>query len=80
MSIILGTLRKSQLALWVQFPILALLSCSTGLAGLAIYSYYRDCDPVLEGRIQKKDQILPLFVLDTMGRFPGVYMHCIPDV
>ena len=67
-----GSLRKSQLALWLQWPILTFLSLSTSLAGLTVFAYYRDCDPVEEGRISKGDQILPLFVVDTMQSIPGL--------
>ena len=52
----LGTLKKSQLSLWVSWPILTLLSLSTSLAGLTVFAYYKDCDPVAEGRILKGDQ------------------------
>ena len=52
----LGTLRRSQLSLWVSWPILTLLSLSTSLAGLTVFAYYKDCDPVAEGRILKGDQ------------------------
>ena len=66
------SLKSAQKALWLQWPILALLSLTTSYAGLVIYAYYKDCDPVLRGRIDKSDQILPLFVIDTMGQYPGL--------
>ena len=65
-------MKSAQKALWLQWPILALLSLTTSYAGLVIYAYYKDCDPVLLGRIEKSDQILPLFVTDTMERYPGL--------
>lgn len=68
----IGTLKQSQLALWLQWPILTLLSLSTSLAGLTVFAYYSDCDPVKEGRISQGDQILPLFVVDTMSSIPGL--------
>ena len=66
------SLRKAQLSLWVSWPILSALSIITSFAGLAIYSYYANCDPLLDKRIQSSDQLLPLFVVDTMGQYPGV--------
>ncbi|XP_055377494.1 putative sodium-dependent multivitamin transporter isoform X2 [Condylostylus longicornis] len=65
-------LKSSQSSLWMNIPILSLLSFSTSFSGLAIYYYYRKCDPYLEKRINSRDQIMPLFVLDTMGDYPGL--------
>ncbi|KAL7738439.1 hypothetical protein ACLKA6_006750 [Drosophila palustris] len=65
-------LKSSQSALWWNLPILGLLSFSTIFSGLAIFYYYRDCDPMLNGRITSRDQVMPLFALDTMGQYPGL--------
>ncbi|XP_037716265.1 putative sodium-dependent multivitamin transporter [Drosophila subpulchrella] len=65
-------LKSAQSALWWNLPILGMLSFSTIFSGLAIFYYYRDCDPVLQGRIVKRDQVMPLFALDTMGQYPGL--------
>ncbi|EDV35857.1 uncharacterized protein Dana_GF12676 [Drosophila ananassae] len=65
-------LKSAQSALWWNLPILGLLSFSTILGGLAIFYYYRDCDPLLEGRIKSRDQVMPLFAVDTMGQYPGL--------
>ncbi|EDW91423.1 putative sodium-dependent multivitamin transporter [Drosophila yakuba] len=65
-------LKSAQSALWWNLPILGMLSFSTIFSGLAIFYYYRDCDPVLEGRIGRRDQVMPLFALDTMGQYPGL--------
>uniref|UniRef100_A0A0K8WE77 Putative sodium-dependent multivitamin transporter n=1 Tax=Bactrocera latifrons TaxID=174628 RepID=A0A0K8WE77_BACLA len=61
-------LKSAQAALWWNLPILSLLSFSTLFSGLAIFHYYRNCDPLLEGRIQSRDQLMPLFAVDTMGK------------
>ncbi|KRF82454.1 putative sodium-dependent multivitamin transporter [Drosophila virilis] len=65
-------LRSARAALWWCLPILCLLSISTCLSGLCIYWYYRDCDPLLAGRVSSRDQIMPLFVVDTMGGYEGL--------
>ncbi|XP_062131269.1 putative sodium-dependent multivitamin transporter [Drosophila sulfurigaster albostrigata] len=65
-------LKSSQSALWWNLPILGLLSFSTIFSGLAIFYYYRDCDPVLEGRIKTRDQLMPLFAVDTISQYPGL--------
>uniref|UniRef100_W8AQI9 Putative sodium-dependent multivitamin transporter n=1 Tax=Ceratitis capitata TaxID=7213 RepID=W8AQI9_CERCA len=61
-------LESAQAALWWVLPILCILSFSTLFTGLAILYYYRNCDPLLEGRIQSRDQLMPLFAVDTMGK------------
>lgn len=66
------SLRSARAALWWCLPILCLLSVSTCFSGLCIYWYYRNCDPVLEGRVSSRDQVMPLFVVDTMGDYTGL--------
>ncbi|XP_046545969.1 sodium-coupled monocarboxylate transporter 1-like isoform X2 [Haliotis rubra] len=54
-----------------------LLICAVGLA---IYARYHDCDPFLSGRIAKLDQIVPLYMMDTLGSIPGLpglFVSCI---
>ncbi|XP_027848618.2 putative sodium-dependent multivitamin transporter [Aphis gossypii] len=58
--------------LWFSWPVTAFMSVSMCFAGLAIFSKYRDCDPIKEGRITSGDQLMPLFVLDTMANIPGL--------
>lgn len=66
------SLRKSQQALWLNWPILSLLSLSTSFSGLALYYYYQNCDPLLQGRISSRDQLMPIFIVDAMSHLPGV--------
>lgn len=65
-------LKGAQSALWWNLPILCCLSFSTLFSGLAIFYYYQKCDPVLNGRIKSRDQLMPLFAVDTMGQYPGL--------
>ena len=67
-----GDLNRAKLALWLQWPILTVLSISTSFAGIVIYAYYQGCDPVLAGRIKSGGQLLPLFVVETMSHHPGL--------
>ncbi|XP_017045760.1 putative sodium-dependent multivitamin transporter [Drosophila ficusphila] len=66
------SLSAARAALWWCLPILCLLSVSTCFSGLCIYWYYRHCDPLLEGRVSSRDQVMPLFVVDTMGGYTGL--------
>lgn len=65
-------LKSAQKALWLNWPILSLLSLSTSFSGLAIYYFYSTCDPLKQGRIKVRDQTMPLFVVDAMGSMPGM--------
>ncbi|XP_012281993.1 putative sodium-dependent multivitamin transporter isoform X2 [Orussus abietinus] len=64
-------LKSAQAALWWSWPIASVMSLVTCFSGLAIYSRYKDCDPVAAGRIQQNDQLMPLYVMDTLSRYPG---------
>lgn len=67
-----NSLRKAQRSLWLNWPILTALSLTTSFAGISMYSRYANCDPLLEKHIRSPDQLLPYFVVDTMGHLPGV--------
>lgn len=66
------SLKASANSLWWSLPVLMALSFTTCFSGLCIYYYYKDCDPLLEGRINSRDQLMPLFVVDTMSHIPGL--------
>jgi len=68
----LPSLRSAQAALWVQVPILIVLSLTTSLAGLCILYQYRECDPLVSGRIRSPDQLLPLYIVERMSEMPGL--------
>eukprot|EP00397_Hematodinium_sp_SG-2012_P028406 GEMP01029905.1.p1 GENE.GEMP01029905.1~~GEMP01029905.1.p1 ORF type:complete len:665 (+),score=92.54 GEMP01029905.1:86-2080(+) len=40
--------------------------------GMTIFAYYFDCDPVSMKQVDKSDQLVPLFVMQVMGNYPGV--------
>ncbi|XP_017758968.1 PREDICTED: putative sodium-dependent multivitamin transporter [Eufriesea mexicana] len=65
-------IKASQKALWLSWPILSLLSFTTCFSGLAIYSKYYKCDPLLQKRISSIDMLMPLYVMDTMSNKPGL--------
>ncbi|XP_034234535.1 putative sodium-dependent multivitamin transporter isoform X2 [Thrips palmi] len=48
---------------------LNLLACFCGFTAAA---YYHDCDPLTVGIAQKRDQIVPMFVLDVLANVPGL--------
>ncbi|XP_044269260.1 sodium-coupled monocarboxylate transporter 1-like isoform X2 [Tribolium madens] len=43
------------------------------LLGFLIYSHYANCDPLLNGKIQKHEQLLPYYIMEIAGNVPGVF-------
>lgn len=66
------SLPKSQVALFLNWPVLTLLSLTSSFSGLVVYSKYYDCDPLKSNRISSIDQLLPLFVVDYLSHLPGL--------
>ncbi|KAL0269459.1 UNVERIFIED_CONTAM: hypothetical protein PYX00_007183 [Menopon gallinae] len=65
-------LKSAQKSLFLNWPILSALSLITSFSGLAIFSKYILCDPIITKRITQMDQLMPQYVLDSMGGFPGI--------
>ncbi|XP_032671555.1 putative sodium-dependent multivitamin transporter [Odontomachus brunneus] len=65
-------LKAAQHALWWSWPMASIMSLTLCFSGLAIYSKYRSCDPLEAGRISSNDQLMPLYVMDTLSGYPGV--------
>ena len=76
----LPTLRRSQLALWINFPGLVVIMILCVLVGIVMYAFYSECDPIKFNLIKRRDQLLPLFVLDILTKIPGlsgIFMACV---
>ncbi|XP_029046788.2 putative sodium-dependent multivitamin transporter [Osmia bicornis bicornis] len=65
-------IKAAQKALWLAWPILSILSITTCFSGLAIYSKYYNCDPLLQHKISSTDMLMPYYVMDTMSDKPGL--------
>ncbi|XP_035707984.1 sodium-coupled monocarboxylate transporter 1 [Folsomia candida] len=67
----LPTIRQAKTAIWLNaFGLLGLLTLNC-MTGLVIFAKYSKCDPLLSKRIRTTDQLLPIFVMDTLGDFNG---------
>lgn len=68
----LPTLKAGRIALYIFIGgiITIMLICS--YIGLLIYATYKDCDPLTTKLAAARDQLLPLFVMDTLGGIPGL--------
>ncbi|XP_055925433.1 putative sodium-dependent multivitamin transporter [Argiope bruennichi] len=69
------SLKESQMALFLNWPLTSLLSLTASFAGIVVYANLAKCDPILrseETHIEKADQILPYFVMISLTMFPGL--------
>ncbi|XP_050302091.1 sodium-coupled monocarboxylate transporter 1-like [Anthonomus grandis grandis] len=66
------TLRSARITIWILVVGLWILVSMCCYMGLVIYAYYHKCDPVTRGWIHKSDQLLPYFIMDTVGNIPGL--------
>ncbi|XP_049302581.1 sodium-coupled monocarboxylate transporter 2 isoform X2 [Bactrocera dorsalis] len=68
----LPTLKKAQQSM-IIFTISAVIFVSfCCFAGLLIFDYYRNCDPLSIGLISNNDQLLPIYVMQTVGHLQGI--------
>ena len=76
----LPTLRRAKIAIWLNFPGLVLIMTLVCMIGILMFAFYSNCHPVKYGIVTRNDQLLPLFVMDILGRFPGlpgVFIACV---
>jgi len=66
------TLQKSRLTLLFNMVGLMCIIVLCSWIGMMIYAKYYDCDPVQAGIVRSPDQLLPLFVMEVLGDYPGV--------
>ncbi|KAI8519109.1 Sodium-coupled monocarboxylate transporter 1 [Branchiostoma belcheri] len=66
------TLRKAQLALYLNILGLGVIITLACVSGLVIYARYHDCDPRLAGYIYNSDQLMPYLTMDVLGHLPGM--------
>ncbi|RWS23435.1 putative sodium-dependent multivitamin transporter-like protein [Leptotrombidium deliense] len=66
------SLKKAQFALFISWPTTTLLSILASSCGIVLYAYFYHCDPLLNGDITSKDQLLPYFVMQSLNMVPGL--------
>ncbi|XP_060064284.1 sodium-coupled monocarboxylate transporter 1-like [Ylistrum balloti] len=76
----ISNVKNAQIALFVSLPATIILVTLVCLSGLVIYAEYHDCDPLLDGKLISRDQLLPYYVMESLGRIPGIpglFVACI---
>ncbi|XP_077564135.1 sodium-coupled monocarboxylate transporter 2-like isoform X2 [Haemaphysalis longicornis] len=68
----LGSIRKARTALYINMLGIGGTLTIAAYCGLALFALYYKCDPVKASRIKKYDELMPYFVMDTLGHLPGL--------
>ncbi|KAM9495644.1 sodium-coupled monocarboxylate transporter 2 [Clarias gariepinus] len=66
-------------ALYLNLLGLLLIVFCGVVSGLIMYTFYSGCDPWTAGFVSAPDQLMPYFVLEVLGSFPGLpglYVAC----
>lgn len=75
----MASLKDAKIILYLNYPGINVTAGLAALCGLALYAYYRHCDPILSEAISNPDQIMPYFVLEALnyGGIPGLFIACV---
>uniref|UniRef100_A0A1B6M044 Sodium-coupled monocarboxylate transporter 1 n=1 Tax=Graphocephala atropunctata TaxID=36148 RepID=A0A1B6M044_9HEMI len=63
---------QARKALWVSSISLILVFSINFYTGMIMYAEYKECDPLSNKVISASDQLLPLFVMNTLGHLQGI--------
>ena len=63
--------RTAKMSIWLSGIAITVILSIVAYAGLIIFARYLHCDPVSSKLVSTKDQLLPLFVMDILGSYPG---------
>ncbi|XP_037806528.1 sodium-coupled monocarboxylate transporter 2 isoform X1 [Lucilia sericata] len=68
----LPSLKKAQCSIVIFTVGIVLFISVCCFAGLLVYNFYKDCDPLSSGLITHDDQLLPVYVMQTVGNLHGI--------
>ncbi|XP_076223967.1 sodium-coupled monocarboxylate transporter 1 [Nomia melanderi] len=68
----LPSLKSARRALWTFIVGVLIIMGTCGYAGMLIYAWYHECDPLTTKLASAKDQLLPLLVMNVLGEMPGL--------
>ena len=80
-ALCLPSINKGRLALYINFVGQVVMVTLVAFIGLSLYAFYIECDPVMAGVVQKRDGVIPLFVLQQFSEsypgLPGIFVSCL---
>ncbi|CAD6999970.1 unnamed protein product [Ceratitis capitata] len=68
----LPSLKKGQQSIIIFTLGVVLFLSVCCFAGLLVFDFYRNCDPLNAGLISNDDQLLPIYVMQTVGHLQGI--------
>ncbi|KAL3248884.1 hypothetical protein MRX96_056290 [Rhipicephalus microplus] len=68
----LASIRKARTALYINTLGVSSILTISSLCGLLLFALYHRCDPLKAAMITKYDQLMPHFVMETLGHLPGI--------
>ncbi|CAF0741628.1 unnamed protein product [Adineta steineri] len=72
--------KSAQKVAWINYVMNVIMQMLCLCVGCLLYAKYSQCDPLRAKIISRPDQMYPLFVIETLGRFPGLtglFIACI---
>lgn len=79
----IGNLKKSRLSIYAMQPLLISFIIGLSFCGIVIYANMGVCDPILrseETGITASDQLLPYYVMQSLGKYPGLPGLCVSGI
>uniref|UniRef100_A0A1B6F543 Sodium-coupled monocarboxylate transporter 1 n=1 Tax=Cuerna arida TaxID=1464854 RepID=A0A1B6F543_9HEMI len=67
-----GSISQARKGLWVSSISLIIVFSINFYTGMIMYAEYKDCDPLSNRVISASDQLMPLFVMNTLGHLQGI--------
>ncbi|XP_058800852.1 sodium-coupled monocarboxylate transporter 1 isoform X1 [Phymastichus coffea] len=68
----LPSVEHARRALWTFIVGVLLLIGTCGYAGMLVYAWYHECDPLTTKLARAKDQLLPLLMMNVLRDLPGL--------
>ena len=65
------TRREQRIAVYFGYLGVACILIFSGLAGLIMYATYECCDPLTQGWLESKDQLVPYYAVDIFTGTQG---------
>ncbi|CAF1238617.1 unnamed protein product [Adineta ricciae] len=72
--------KTAQKVAWTNYIMNVIMQMLCLCVGCLLYAKYSQCDPLRAKIIARSDQMYPLFVIETLGKFPGLtglFIACI---
>ena len=63
---------KAVRAIWWSGFLFVFITITCCYAGMVVYAFYFNCDPLSSGQIFHKDQIFPMFVMQVLYYCPSI--------